>query len=107
METVLVIGSTGNIGTSAVHAALRSGRNALAVVRNQGSAEKLLGNVKGAGSQDRITCVTADITSDMGTRDVVDRVRSGTLPRFQHVFSAGKFPSQQHRFAVYPLSIFR
>lgn len=105
METVLVIGSTGNIGVSAVYAALRSGRNALAVVRNQASAEKLLKNVEGAGSQDCITCVTADITSDTGVREIVDRVRSGTLPPFQHVFSAGKFPCQRHLFAVRPLFI--
>jgi len=35
METVLVVGATGNIGVSAVTAALRSKRNVLAIVRNQ------------------------------------------------------------------------
>ena len=41
METVLVVGATGNIGVSAVTAALRSKINVLAIVRNQDSADKL------------------------------------------------------------------
>ena len=56
-ETVLVIGATGNIGVSAVFAALRSGRKVLAVVRNQASAEKLF---KAIGSRENITTVEAD-----------------------------------------------
>ncbi|KAH6867504.1 hypothetical protein B0T10DRAFT_572251 [Thelonectria olida] len=35
METVLVVGATGNIGVSAVKAALNTGRHVLAVVRNK------------------------------------------------------------------------
>lgn len=44
-ETVLIIGSTGNIGTSAVLGALRSNRKVPAVVRNQESARKPIENV--------------------------------------------------------------
>jgi NAD(P)-dependent dehydrogenase (short-subunit alcohol dehydrogenase family) len=87
METVLVVGSTGNIGISAVIGALRSGLKVLAIVRNQASAEKL---VKGVGSRDGITFVEADIASDGGVRSVVDRVKAGELPAFQHVYAAGK-----------------
>ncbi|KAJ5817869.1 Short-chain dehydrogenase/reductase SDR [Penicillium robsamsonii] len=85
METVLVIGATGNIGVSAVTAALRSKRNVLAVVRNQSSADKL---VKYIGSSDRITFVEANVLSDSGVKGVVDQVREGKLPAFQHVFSS-------------------
>jgi len=87
METVLVVGATGNIGVSAVTAALRSGRNVLAVVRNQNSAEKL---VKHVGSSKGITFVEADLLSDTGVKGVVERVRAGKLPTFQHVYSSRK-----------------
>lgn len=90
MGTVLVVGSTGNIGVAAVLAALRSGLKVVAIVRNQASANKLLEYV-GAGFQTDITCVEADVTSDSGVRSVVDQVRTGKLPRFQHVFAAGRF----------------
>lgn len=90
MGTVLVVGSTGNIGVAAVLAALRSGLKVLAIVRNQASASKLLEQV-GTGVQTNITCVEADVTSDSGVRSVVDQVRAGKLPLFQHVFSAGRF----------------
>ncbi|KAK4986629.1 hypothetical protein LTR50_005156 [Elasticomyces elasticus] len=85
METVLVVGATGNIGVSAVTAALRSKRNVLAVVRNQASADKL---VKYVGSAEGITFVEADVLSDSGVKGVVDQVRAGKLPRFQHVYSS-------------------
>ncbi|RYP60000.1 hypothetical protein DL771_010652 [Monosporascus sp. 5C6A] len=84
METVLVLGATGNIGVSAVKAALRSKRNVLAIVRNQDSANKL---VKHIGSSEGITFVEADVLSDSGVRGVVDQVRAGKLPSFQHVYS--------------------
>jgi NAD(P)-dependent dehydrogenase (short-subunit alcohol dehydrogenase family) len=87
-ETVLVVGATGNIGTSAVIGALRSGRDVLAVVRNAASAEKLFGNV---GTREGITTVEADVMSDGGVQGVVDRVRRGELPAFQHVYSTGEF----------------
>lgn len=87
MQTVLVIGATGNIGTSAIHAALRSKLNVLAIVRNQASAEKLFGNV---GTREGITTVEADIMSDRGVKDVVEKVRKGELPAFQHVYAAGE-----------------
>ena len=87
METVLIIGATGNIGVAAVLAALRSKRNVLAVVRNQTSANKLFQHI---GTSDGITTVEADITSDQGVQTVVDQVRAGKLPSFQHVYSAGK-----------------
>lgn len=86
METVLVIGATGNIGVSAVIATLRSKRNVLAVVRNQSSADKL---VKHIGSSEGITFAEADVVSDSGVKGVVDRVQAGKLPAFQHVFSSG------------------
>ncbi|KAJ5806051.1 Short-chain dehydrogenase/reductase SDR [Penicillium pulvis] len=85
METVLVVGATGNIGVSAVTAALRSKRNVLAIVRNQNSADKL---VKHVGSSEGITFVEANVLSDSGVKGVVDQVKSGKLPAFQHVFSS-------------------
>ncbi|KAJ5087658.1 Short-chain dehydrogenase/reductase SDR [Penicillium angulare] len=84
METCLIIGATGNIGVSAVTAALNSKRNVLAVIRNQNSADKLIKNI---GSSEGITFVEADVTSDAGIKGVVDQVRAGKLPAFQHVFS--------------------
>lgn len=86
METVLVVGATGNIGLSAVTAALRSKRNVLAIVRNQDSADKL---IKYIGSSEGITCVEADVLRDTGVKGVVDQVREGKLPSFQHVWSSG------------------
>lgn len=56
MQTVLIIGATGNIGASAIHAALRSKLHVLAIVRNQASAEKLFRNV---GTREGITTVEA------------------------------------------------
>jgi len=89
METVLVVGSTGNIGVSAVTAALRSKRKVLAIVRNQNSANKL---VKHIGSSEEITFVEANVLSDSGVRGVVDQIRVGKLPSFQHVYSCGWLP---------------
>ena len=86
-ETVLVVGSTGNIGFSAVTAALRAKRNVLAVVRNQDSANKL---VKYIGSDKGITFTEANVLSDTGVKSVVDKVKAGKLPAFQHVWSSGK-----------------
>ncbi|RYP28641.1 hypothetical protein DL767_007123 [Monosporascus sp. MG133] len=85
MPTVLVVGATGNIGTSAILAALRSKLHVLAIVRNQASAEKLFGNV---GTREGITTVEADIMSDQGVKGIVEKVRKGELPAFQHVYSA-------------------
>ncbi|RDW80268.1 hypothetical protein BP6252_04906 [Coleophoma cylindrospora] len=85
METVLVIGATGNIGVAAVQAVLRSGRKVLAVVRNEASAQKLFQHL---GTKEGITIVEADILSDQGVKSVVDQVRAGKLPAFQHVYSA-------------------
>ncbi|KAL9090843.1 MAG: hypothetical protein Q9159_001784 [Coniocarpon cinnabarinum] len=73
------------MGTSAVIAALRSGRRVLAVVRNQDSADRLLRNV---GSDKGITFAEANVISDSGIKGVVDRVRAGKLPSFQHVWSS-------------------
>ncbi len=87
METVLVVGATGNIGVAAVIGALRSKRQVLTIVRNQDSAEKLFTHV---GTKEGITTVQADITSDDGVRSVVDQVRAGKLPSFQHVYAAGE-----------------
>ncbi|KAK3676628.1 hypothetical protein LTR78_003402 [Recurvomyces mirabilis] len=84
-ETILVVGSTGNIGFSAITAALRSKRNVLAVVRSQSSADKL---VKYIGSDKGITIAEADVTSDTGVKGVVEKVRAGKLPAFQHVWTS-------------------
>ncbi|OIW22620.1 NAD(P)-binding protein [Coniochaeta ligniaria NRRL 30616] len=86
METVLVVGATGNIGVSAVKGALNSHRKVLAIVRNQQSADKLLRHL-GSLASDQVTCIEADILSDSGVRGVVDQVRAGELPPFQHVYS--------------------
>ncbi|TLS29609.1 hypothetical protein PpBr36_00879 [Pyricularia pennisetigena] len=84
METVLIVGSTGNIGIAAAHGALQAGRKVLAVVRSQASADKL---IKAVGSAEGITTVVADVTSDTAIKGVVDRVRAGELPAFQHVYA--------------------
>ncbi|KAL4954081.1 hypothetical protein BDW69DRAFT_144667 [Aspergillus filifer] len=84
METVLVVGATGNIGVSAVKGALNSKRNVLAIVRNQASVDKLFRHI---GSSDGITIVQADVLSDTGVKGVVDQVKAGKLPAFQHVYS--------------------
>lgn len=86
-ETVLVIGSTGNIGLAAITAALRTNRNVLAIVRNQASADKL---IKYIGFDKGITTVVADVSSDTGVKEVVDQVRGGKLPAFQHVWASGE-----------------
>lgn len=85
-EHVLVIGASGNIGVSAIKGALRSGRQILAIVRNQASADKLYKHV---GSSEGITVVEADVTSGTGVKSVVDRVKAGKLPAFQHVYTCG------------------
>lgn len=87
METVLVVGATGNIGAAAVTGALRSGRKVLAIIRNQDSAAKLFRNV---GTKEGITTVEADVMSENGVRSVVDQVKAGKLPAFQHVYCAGE-----------------
>jgi NAD(P)-dependent dehydrogenase (short-subunit alcohol dehydrogenase family) len=88
METILVVGATGNIGVSAVKAALNTGRNVIAVVRNQASTSKLIQHV---GTSKGITIAEADVTSPGGVQSVVQRVREGQLPSFQHVYSSGKY----------------
>ena len=85
-ETVLVVGSTSPIGVSAVQATLRSKRKVLAVVQNRKSAENLITHV---GTSEGIMFAEADITSETGIKRVVDQVRAGELPDFQHVYSAG------------------
>jgi NAD(P)-dependent dehydrogenase (short-subunit alcohol dehydrogenase family) len=87
METVLVVGATGNIGIAAILGALRAKRNVLAIVRNQASAAKLFQHIH---SKDGITIVEADIVSEEGVKGVVNQVRAGKLPAFQHVYAAGK-----------------
>ncbi len=89
METVLIVGATGHIGVSAVKAVLQTGRHVLAVVRNQASAAKLFYHV---GTTEGITTVEADVCSESGVQDVVDQVKAGKLPAFQHVYSASPSP---------------
>lgn len=86
METVLIVGATGNIGVSAVKAVLQTGRHVLAAVRDQASAEKLFHHV---GTKDGITIVEADVCSENGVQAIVDLVRQDKLPAFQHVYAAG------------------
>ena len=88
METVIVVGASGRIGVSVITAALRSQRNVVAIVRNKAAAEKMFPHV---GTKHGITVVEADITSEAGVEKVVDRVGSGNLPGFQHVYSAGAY----------------
>lgn len=85
-EHVLVIGATGNIGVAAIKGALNSGRQVLAIVRNQASAEKLYKHI---GSSEGIQVIEADVTSDTGVKSVVDQVKAGKLPAFQHVYTCG------------------
>jgi NAD(P)-dependent dehydrogenase (short-subunit alcohol dehydrogenase family) len=88
METVLVVGSSGNIGVSVIIAALRSGRKVLAIVRNKAAEEKIIQHV---GTKDGITFVEAKVTDEKSVQRVVEKVKSGELPAFQHVYSAGKY----------------
>ncbi|KEF52255.1 uncharacterized protein A1O9_11495 [Exophiala aquamarina CBS 119918] len=92
MERVLVVGATGNIGVSVVIGALKANREVLAIVRNQVAAEKLYHH---AGTRTGITTVEADVTTENGVQNVVDRVRAGEFPAFQHVYvSVGAFNPQ-------------
>lgn len=84
VERVLVVGATGNIGVAAIKGALRSGREVLAIVRSQASADKLYKHV---GSSEGIKVVEASVTSDTGVKSVVDQVKAGKLPAFQHVYT--------------------
>ncbi|OLN96676.1 hypothetical protein CCHL11_00810 [Colletotrichum chlorophyti] len=84
-ETVLIFGASGNVGVAAIIGALRTKRNVLAVVRSQASAEKIF---KYVGSKDGITTVIADVSSEEAVRGVVDQVRAGKLPSFQHVWAS-------------------
>lgn len=87
-ETVLVIGATGNIGSSVIIAARRTGRKVLAIVRNKESEEKMFSYLD---SKEGITTVQADIISEDGVKGVVDQVVAGKLPAFQHVYATGKY----------------
>lgn len=84
-ETVLVFGATGNIGVAVIIGALRAKRHVIAVVRSQASAEKMF---KYVGSRENITVVEADPTSEDSLRGIVDQVRAGKLPAFQHVWAS-------------------
>lgn len=49
------------------------------------------------GFREGITTVEADIMSEQqGVKSVVEQVRKGELPAFQHVFSAGELPFHLH-----------
>lgn len=86
MSTILVVGATGNIGVSAITAALRNKYKVLAIVRNQDSEEKLFKHV---GTKEGITTTEADVLSETGVQGVVEKVKKGELPAFQHVYSCG------------------
>ncbi|RFU75517.1 nadp-binding [Trichoderma arundinaceum] len=91
METVLVVGASGNIGVSVIIAALRSGRNVLAIVRSKSAESKIIRHV---GTIDGITFVEAEVTDENSVQKVIEKVKSGELPAFQHVYSAGKYSSR-------------
>lgn len=91
METVLVVGASGNIGVSVITAALRSGRRVLAIVRSNAAEQKIVQHV---GTKDGITFVEAQVTDEKSVQKVVDRVKAGELPDFQHVYSAGVYRNQ-------------
>jgi short-subunit dehydrogenase len=86
-ETVLVFGASGNIGVSVITAALRRKLHVLAVVRNQAGAAKLFEHV---GTKEGITIVEADPTQEADVNGVVEKVKSGKLPAFQHVYVSGR-----------------
>ena len=90
-QTVLAVGSSGNVGLSVIIAALRSSRNVLAVVRSKISQDKILHQLSFDKSlpTDRVTFAQADVASDTGVEGVVQQVKAGKLPAFQHVYSAG------------------
>ena len=91
-ETVLVVGSSGNIGVSTIIAALRSKRNVLAVVRNKAAQDKVLEHVTYADKSlptSNITFVEADPAQENAIDGVIDQVKAGKLPDFQHVYSTG------------------
>lgn len=88
METVLVVGSSGNVGISVILAARKAGRSVLAVVRNQASQDKILQSV---GSIEGIRFVEADVMQPDAIQKVVDNVKASKLPAFQHVYSAGQY----------------
>ncbi|QUC15804.1 uncharacterized protein UV8b_00045 [Ustilaginoidea virens] len=85
METVLVVGASGNIGISTILAARNTGRNVMAVVRNAAAQDKIVRHV---GSRDGITFVQADVTQADGLKRVLEQVKTGRLPDFQHVYAA-------------------
>lgn len=87
-QTVLVAGSTGNIGVSAVIAALKSKAKVLALVRNDDAAQKLFTHI--GGQHDGVTTVNVDVTSKNGVADIMEQVKSGKLPSFQHVVTSGE-----------------
>ena len=86
-ETIFFHGATGNIGVAAIIAARQNGYNVLAIVRNESSAEKMS---KYVGSKEGITTIEADITTYDVVQGVVDLVKAGKLPAFQHVHSCGR-----------------
>jgi hypothetical protein len=86
-ETVLVFGASGRIGVSVIMAARRRGLHVLAVVRSQAAARKMYEHV--GGSKEGIFVVEADPTKEEDVQGVVDQVKDGKLPAFQHVYVAG------------------
>lgn len=94
METVLVVGASGNIGVSTIIGALRSGRNVLAIVRNKAGQEKVIKNVPDVT---KVTFVEANVLDENGVQGVVDQVKAGKLPAFQHVYAAGEI---YHHFTI-------
>lgn len=88
METVLIFGASSNVGVSAVFGALHRKLNVLAIVSDQAEADELLQHFNTTRG---ITVVEADITDEDAMLDVVEKVKTGDLPAFQHVYSSGAY----------------
>lgn len=86
-ETVLIVGASGNIGVSVIIATLRTKRQVIALVRNKAAEEKIIQHV---GSKVGITFVETDVTKDGNIQQVVDDLKAGRAPSFQHVYITSK-----------------
>jgi putative NADH-flavin reductase len=91
---VILIATAGNIGVSVIIAALRRGMNVLALVRDKTTAKERILKYLDYGETlptDNIIYVETDVVKDggEGVQGVVEKVKKGELPEFQHVYSTG------------------
>jgi hypothetical protein len=90
----MLIAIAGNIGVSVIISTLRRGMNVLALVRDKKSAKERILNYLDYGESlptDNIIYVETDVVKDgpEGIQGVVEKVKKGDLPEFQHVYSTG------------------